>query len=92
MNLKESRDEYSGGLKKWEGEMLEYIQPQKQMSKPPKLSEDTEYNSSYPLEWEGFFYCSHPHLFSLGVTERLWGRCSGCMTKSIGKGKAKSPH
>lgn len=90
MILKESRDEYAGELKKWEGEMLELIQSQKHMSKQPKLSEDTEYNSSYPLEWEGFFYYSH--FFSLGVTEWLWGRCSGCMTKSTSKGKPKSSH
>lgn len=56
MNLRKSRDEYAGGLKKWEGEMLELIQYQKQMSKQPKLSEDREDNSSYPLEWETFFY------------------------------------
>lgn len=28
--------------------------------KQPKLSEDTEYNSSYPLEWEGFFLLFSP--------------------------------
>lgn len=37
-----------------EGEMRELI-ISKANEKQPKLSEDTEYNSSYPLEWEGFF-------------------------------------
>lgn len=59
MNLRESQDEYAGGLKKWEGEMRELIQSQKQTRNNQSYLR-TQYNSSYPLEWEGFFLLFSP--------------------------------